>query len=357
MERPAGGPGASAGAGPAAGARPLGWWLLAVCALIFAMVVVGGATRLTQSGLSIVHWKPIAGIVPPLNLADWQAEFTAYQAIPEYKLVNKGMSLAAFKAIFWWEYAHRLLGRLIGLAFALPLLFFWSRRLIPEGYGARLSLILGLGGLQGAVGWWMVASGLVERTDVSHYRLAVHLSLALALLAACQWTALDFLRRRTGNPRAGNSDWRLALLTAAALGVQIVLGAFAAGLDAGYMFNDWPRMMADAWMPPVVWEMRPWWLNLLENPAGVQFAHRCGAWAVAGLSMILAVRVWRQPDRQLAWDGVVLGLAVLLQVLLGIETLLRGVPVGLGVAHQAGGAILLMSLISLMHRLRLDMNH
>ena len=229
---------------PASRERPraIALWLFAVAMLVFAMVVVGGITRLTESGLSIVKWEPLSGVLPPLSAADWQAEFAAYRASPQGALVNAGMDLAAFKGIFFWEYVHRLLARLIGFAFALPLLWFALTRAIPRGYGWRLTAILALGGLQGAIGWWMVASGLVNRPSVAHERLATHLVTALVIMGGCIWTALDLSEGRNRLPR-----WGLPLL--ALLGVQIIWGAFTAGLRAGHASDTWPLMLGQ-WVPP-----------------------------------------------------------------------------------------------------------
>ena len=220
--------------------RLVGWWLVVMAGLVWLMVVVGGATRLTESGLSMVDWQPIRGVVPPLTEAQWLEEFEAYRQYPEYKLINRGMSLAAFKTIFWWEYAHRLLGRLIGLAFALPLAVFWLRGIIPPGYKPRLVGLLLLGGAQGLLGWFMVKSGLVDEPEVSHYRLTAHLTLAFAIFAALMWTALSLLR-----PRAGPSDPLLRRLAGVFVGLvflQVILGGLVAGLKAGYAFNSWPLM-------------------------------------------------------------------------------------------------------------------
>ena len=318
-------------------ARPLALarWLSFVAALIVAMVVVGGITRLTESGLSITQWKPISGIVPPLNEAQWQAEFANYQRIPEYQQLNRGMTLEGFKAIFFWEYVHRLLGRVIGLAFALPLAWFWARRRIPRGYGPRLVALLALGGLQGAIGWWMVASGLSERTDVSHIRLAVHLTTALVILAGIVWTARDLAllaRSPLARPARLHRGAALVLLT---LFAQIVFGAFTAGLDAGYAFASWP-LMGDALFPAGVPMLTPAWTNAIDNPIVVQFVHRWLAFAAAGALLWLASRV------RGALGGAVAGL-VLLQIGLGIATLLSGVEIVVAVAHQANAALLLIA--------------
>lgn len=330
------------------GARPrlLARWLWIVAALIVAMVVVGGITRLTESGLSITRWKPVSGIVPPLNAAQWEAEFAAYRRIPEYREINAGMTLAGFKAIFFWEYLHRLLGRVIGLAFALPLLWFAVRRQVPRGYGARLVALLALGGLQGTIGWWMVTSGLSARTDVSHLRLAVHLVTALVILGGIAWTALD-LQALARNPR--NRPATMPALGWAALGllfVQIVWGAFTAGLDAGYAFSSWP-LMGDRLFPAGGWQAGwSWMRNLVDNPIAVQFVHRWLAFAAAAGMIALAWRSRRIAGR--GW-GEVLVVLVMLQIALGISTLLTGVAIGVAVAHQANAALLVIAAVGAAH--------
>ena len=325
--------------------RALANWLVFVAALIVAMVAVGGITRLTESGLSITQWKPISGIVPPLTQAQWLAEFANYQRIPEYQQINRGMTLDGFKAIFFWEYAHRLLGRVIGLAFALPLLWFAVRRQVPSGYGWRLVVLLALGGLQGAIGWWMVASGLSVRTDVSHIRLAVHLSAALLILGGIVWTALD-LRQLAHSPLARPA--RLTAVGVIALGLlaaQIVLGAFTAGLDAGYAFASWP-LMGDAFFPADAPMLAPAWRNVVDNPVVVQFVHRWFAFAAAAGLVWLAVAARRRGAVN-AWGAVIL--LVGLQIVLGIATLLSGVQIAVAVAHQVNAAILLIAAVAAAH--------
>lgn len=330
-------PGFSLAARPATIAR----WLYGVAALIVAMVIVGGITRLTESGLSITQWKPISGIVPPLTTAQWQAEFANYQRIPEYQQLNRGMTLAGFQGIFFWEYLHRLLGRVIGLAFALPLLWFAVKRWIPRGYGWRLSALLALGGLQGAIGWWMVASGLSVRTDVSHIRLAVHLATALFILAGIVWTARD-LDALAIDPRARPARLhRGPALVLAVLAVQIVFGAFTAGLDAGYAFASWP-LMGDALFPAGVPMVDPAWRNAIDNPIVVQFIHRWLAFAAAGALVWLALRV------RGTLGATVIAL-VLVQIALGIATLLGGVEIVTAVAHQANAALLLIATVTAAH--------
>lgn len=329
-------------------ARPLALarWLYAVAALIVLMVAVGGITRLTESGLSITQWKPLTGIIPPLNDAQWQAEFANYQKIPEYQQINTGMTLSGFKAIFFWEYVHRLLGRVIGLAFALPLLWFAIRRQVPTGYMPRLLALLALGGMQGAIGWWMVASGLSVRTDVSHVRLAVHLSAALVILGGVVWTALD-LRDLARSPLSRPA--RLTVLAATALfflGFQIVLGAFTAGLNAGYAFSSWP-LMGETLFPEHTPMVDPAWRNLVDNPVVVQFAHRWFAF-VAALAVIWLAVAARRLGAVAAWGSVIL--LVGLQIVLGISTLLTGVEINVAVAHQVNAAVLLIAVVAAAHK-------
>jgi cytochrome c oxidase assembly protein subunit 15 len=339
----------SATPSPPATVRPraLARWLLIVASVVFVMVVVGGITRLTESGLSMVRWEPISGVVPPLNEPQWQAEFQAYKATPEYRKINRGMSLDEFKSIFFWEYLHRQIGRLIGLAMILPLAWFAWRRAIPSGYGWRLTALTALVVLQGAIGWWMVASGLVDRPDVSHLRLATHLVTALIFFGGLIWTALDLLGHAR-NPEMQPA--RLHTLPAAALlilAIQITLGAFTAGLDAGFAFASWP-LMGDRLFPEHGWNLH-WNLieNLRDNPVVIQFMHRWWAWAAAAAAVLLAFKArskWRAAP-------VVIVLLVGLQIALGIETLLSGVAIPIAAAHQAVAVLLLASLVLAAHRL------
>ena len=327
--------------------RAISRWLLAIAALVFLMVVIGGITRLTESGLSMVRWEPVSGVVPPLTDAEWQAEFEAYKAYPEYQKVNRGMSLAEFKNIFFWEYLHRLLGRLIGVAFALPLLWFAWKRAIPKGYGWRLTALFALGGLQGAIGWWMVASGLIDRPDVSHLRLATHLSAALLILGGLVWTALD-LSRLADDPRARPARYAASVIPLTILLVlQILLGAFTAGLNAGFAFNSWP-LMGDRWFPENVPMLAPYWQNLVDNPVVVQFAHRTLAYAVALAALATA---WIAARRGAGRNAAELAGMTLLQFALGVATIVTGVELWLGVAHQAGAALLVIAVVGVAHRL------
>jgi cytochrome c oxidase assembly protein subunit 15 len=330
---------AAAGAHPAA-RRQIAAWLLVCCTLVFAMVVVGGATRLTRSGLSIVEWEPVVGAVPPLSQAQWDQLFSEYRTTPEYLKVNQGMSLDEFKGIFWWEYFHRLLGRLIGLAFLLPLLWFLWRRKVPRGLAPRLFGIFLLGGLQGAVGWWMVASGLIDDPRVSHVRLSIHLGIAFLIFAAMLWTALDLLAGSRSAPRAPALRW-VAWLPLAVF-VMVLSGGLVAGTRAGYAYNTFP-LMNGHFFPPEYFMLQPWWDNFLHNMATVQFNHRLIAWLLA---FLIPLAWWlvrtRGPGRARLPANLLLGMLGV-QVALGISTLLLAVPVPLGVAHQ-GGALVLFAL-------------
>lgn len=334
-------------AGSADRARPaqLSWWLFTVAALVFLMVVVGGATRLTQSGLSMTTWEPVSGAVPPLTESAWQTEFDNYRATPEYRIINNRMTLSEFKGIFWWEFTHRLLGRIIGLALIVPFVWFLFRRAIPPGYGGRIALLIALVGLQGAIGWWMVASGLVDRPDVAHERLAIHLVTALILLAALVWTALDLRALGQGRRRVEGRPRRWIVPFTVLLFVQFVLGAFVAGLDAGRMFNTWP-LMNGAWFPRGIGERSPVWSNAVDNPIAVQFLHRWTAVAVALAALAVAAVLFRAGAKTIA---TVLEVVVLVQFLLGVLTLLHAVPVALGIAHQAVGTLLLVVTVVAAH--------
>lgn len=322
-------------------------WLLAVAGLVFVMIVVGGITRLTESGLSMVRWEPISGIIPPLNEAQWEAELNAYRASPQYQIVNRGMSMDEFKAIFFWEYVHRVLGRLIGLAFALPLAWFWLKRAIPAGYGWKLVLLLVLGGSQGAIGWWMVASGLVDRPEVSHIRLAVHLLTAFVIFGALLWTAMDLkaLARNAAARPAGISV--LAIWTLCLMFVQFLFGAYVAGLDAGHAFNSWPKM-GDEWFPAGTPMLEPFLANFVDNPIMVQFVHRWLAFVVAGIALWLA---WRAFAAGLVAPAMAIAATMAAQILLGIMTLLSGVHIHVAVAHQGMAALVLGAVIWAAHRL------
>lgn len=324
-------------ASPAPAPSRLIAWLRIVAALVFAMVVVGGITRLTKSGLSITEWKPITGAIPPLTEAQWLAEFAKYQQIPEYQQINRGMDLAAFKFIFFWEYMHRLLGRVIGLAFALPLAWFWWKRQIPAGYGPRLVALLFLGALQGAVGWWMVTSGLVLRTDVSHFRLATHLLVALFIIAGLLWTAWDLKMLARGTQPARLTGF--GLLVAIILLVQLLFGAFTAGLDAGYVSSTWP-LMNDHFFPEGVTWLGSALATIGNDPFMIHFIHRWWAWVVVIALVMLARKAKQAGERRAA---VAIHASVGLQVLLGIATVVTGMNFWLAVLHQAVGALVVAS--------------
>jgi heme a synthase len=315
--------------------RAIGWWLIAVAALIAAMVLVGGATRLTESGLSIVEWKPVSGALPPLNQEQWTQAFEAYKTIPQYHELNAGMTLAEFKTIFWWEFSHRLLGRVIGVAFLLPFLWFLWRGAVGADLRRRLWLIFGLGALQGAVGWWMVASGLSQRVEVSQYRLATHLVLALMIFAGIVWT----LRRLADRPPAVTSS-RLKFTSVALLVltfVQIYLGALVAGLRAGRIYNTWPDIDG-AFIPSAarLFFEAPWWRNLFDNTLTVQFEHRMVAYFLFALAVLHVVDAIKSRAGSAAIRGAMwLAAVITLQAALGILTLLNQAPIDLALAHQA----------------------
>jgi len=325
--------------------RAVAYWLLFMACTVFVMVIVGGATRLTESGLSMVNWNPVTGTLPPIGDAEWTQEFNNYKTSPEYRLKNAGMSLEEFKGIFYWEWGHRLLGRLIGVFFALPFAWFWLRGKIPEGYKAKLIGLFLLGGSQGVLGWYMVMSGLVDEPAVSHYRLTAHLMLALFIFAALLWTALSLLRPHpTG--RAGSSGW-LMKTTAIVLVLQLGMGALVAGLKAGLIFNTWP-LMGDRFVPQGLMAIEPWWRNFIDNAITVQFDHRMGAYV---LTALVAAIFWqlRQADKAIVRAVQLLAGSMLLQMGLGVIMLLKGVPVSWGTAHQGGGVLVLAALINLMH--------
>jgi len=329
---------------PARGAIRL--WLLAVAGLVFLMVVAGGATRVTESGLSIVEWKPVTGTLPPIGDAQWQAEFEKYKAIPQYRLVNRGMSIDEFKRIYWWEWAHRLLGRLAGVAFLVPLLWFVWRGHVGGALRNRLWLIFALGALQGAVGWWMVASGLAERTEVSQYRLGTHLLLACLIFAATLWTAQNLAPRP-----ALEVPWRSragALAVVILVLVQIYFGALLAGLRGGLVYETWP-LIDGAFVPPAaeLFALSPPWRNLFENVLTVQFDHRMTAYALWGVAMWHLFDVARVSARAGAARAAAVSSAlrlaggVTVQAGLGILTLVNTVPLPLALLHQATAIVVL----------------
>ncbi len=316
--------------------------LFVIAAMVFAMVVVGGITRLTESGLSITEWRPLSGAIPPLSAADWTRAFELYQQTPEYREVNgpAGMTLAQFKRIYWWEFIHRQLGRLIGLAFALPLLWFAVRREIPRGYGWKMVALLMLGGLQGALGWYMVMSGLADRTDVSHMRLAAHLMLALVIMGALVWVALDLRRlARSGADRPARITGFSATVLGA-LALQVLLGAWVAGMNAGQVANTWPLMNERFFPDGVDWSTGI--AAFANDPFLVHFLHRWWAWGVVVILVIFARKVRAAGSRPAA---IAIHSAFGTQILLGIFTVVSGVALSLAALHQAVGALLVAATV------------
>jgi cytochrome c oxidase assembly protein subunit 15 len=337
--------------------RPVAVWLLVCCAMIFAMAVIGAITRLTESGLSIMEWAPVAGALPPLSEAEWRRVFALYQEIPEYQVLHRDMTLEEFKTIFWWEYVHRLWGRLIGVVFAVPFLWFWLRGRLSRSLVPHLVAMFVLGGLQGGLGWFMVASGFAERTDVSQYRLVAHLAFALAIYGYVFWIALALLYpasvRQTETGVRGLRG-ALAIVTVL-IAVTVASGGFVAGLDAGFIYNSFP-LMDGRLVPAAYGALEPWIANPFDNPAAAQFNHR--VLAIVTLLGVVGLWLW---SRRLALSGrsraamdLVLAIAAL-QVGLGIAALLLVVPVWLGALHQAGAiALLTAALWALFHLPRSD---
>ncbi|MEI8161523.1 MAG: COX15/CtaA family protein [Betaproteobacteria bacterium] len=334
--------------------RNIAAWLLICSAMVFATLVVGGVTRLTHSGLSIVEWQPIVGTIPPLNQTEWQATFDKYKQTPEYQKVNHQMALDEFKGIFWWEYFHRVLGRTIGLVFLLPFLWFLARRRIDRPLALKLAGIFVLGGMQGAMGWYMVKSGLIDDPRVSQYRLTAHLSLAFVIFTAMVWVAFGLLAERTRQVtnaalgRLQRTGFWLALLAF----YMIVSGGFVAGIRAGKAYNSFP-LMNGAFVPPEIFMLEPWYLNFFNNMATVQFDHRLGAWLLAFLVPWFWLKIRSSPVPAGARRAAhLLVLALSLQIGLGISTLLLAVPVALGAAHQGGAMLFLGVVLWLNHELR-----
>ncbi|MBP2234895.1 cytochrome c oxidase assembly protein subunit 15 [Sinorhizobium kostiense] len=320
--------------------RQIRGWLAVVLFVLFALVLVGGATRLTESGLSITEWKPIHGVIPPLSAEEWEEEFRLYQRIPQYEQLNKGMTVEEFKTIFWWEWGHRLLARSIGVIFALPLLFFWVTGRVERRLRLPLLGILALGGFQGFIGWWMVSSGLVERTEVSQYRLAAHLVIACLIFAACMWIFRG-LSAHSGDAAPTKRSQKMAGVIAAMSLFQIYLGALVAGLDAGFTYNTWP-LMDGAIVPGGLFVQQPAWINLFENPKAVQFVHRLGAYLLIALALMHMIASLRAaPETTHARRSVLLFALVAIQAAIGIMTLVLQVPIGWGVLHQAGALVVL----------------
>jgi cytochrome c oxidase assembly protein subunit 15 len=334
--------------------RAVAWWLFACCALVFLTMVVGGVTRLTHSGLSIVEWKPLIGALPPLSHADWLELFAKYQQTPEFIKRNHDMTLEGFQFIFWWEWAHRLSGRLIGVVFFLPYVWFLVRGRLRGALAGKVFGFFILGGLQGAMGWYMVKSGLVDDPRVSQYRLAAHLGLAFLLFGLMFWTGLGMLQPR----RAAGAMWQKSALATRRLGnwlvalvfIMVLSGALVAGIRAGLAYNTFP-LMNGHFLPPEAFVVEPLWLNFFTNMATVQFDHRLIAWALMGLIPWFSWRIWTEtPTARLPAAVLTLWLAV--QVGLGIATLLLQVPVALGAAHQAGAMVLFGIVLWANHAIR-----
>ncbi|HHW34295.1 MAG TPA: heme A synthase [Paracoccus solventivorans] len=331
-------------------------WLVALFVMVAAMIALGGATRLTGSGLSITEWKPVTGALPPSGQAAWEEEFAKYQAIPQFRVDNPTMDLAGFKRIYWWEWAHRQLGRAVGLVWALGFLFFWASGRMPAGWAPRLLVLGALGGLQGAVGWWMVSSGLVEgMTAVASYRLAVHLGLAFAILGVIAWQVLQLSRpdaqllraRRAGEPKLFSMATGLMHLAF----VQILLGALVAGIDAGRQYTGWPKMGGE-WIPAAIWDAGLGWRNFFENAATVQFTHRMVGYLLAVFAVVVWLRARRSPHPVTRGAFTAMIAAVGLQIALGIVTVIHGAPLGEALAHQLGAVALFVLIIRARHHAR-----
>ena len=329
-------------------------WLLVCCATIFAMIILGGVTRLTGSGLSMVQWEPIMGVLPPLNQAEWEETFLLYQQFPEYKLKNFAMSLGEFKSIFWFEYAHRMLGRSIGIIFLIPFLFFLVKGKLDRALTPKLIMMFVLGGLQGLMGWYMVKSGLVSDPHVSQYRLTAHLALAVIIYAYMFWVALDLLYPTIANELNNHKRklWRFSMIISITVFITLLSGGFVAGTRAGFAFNTFP-LMDGRLIPTGLFELSPIWRNFFENIVTVQFDHR----VLATLLFLMIPAFWwiaqkSEPEPRVRTGLHLLLAALALQLTLGISTLLLIVPVSLAAAHQAGAVILLTASIFVSHQLR-----
>ncbi|MEO1910483.1 MAG: heme A synthase [Paracoccus sp. (in: a-proteobacteria)] len=341
---------------PKGARRAIRLWLMVLFAMVLAMIALGGATRLTGSGLSITEWAPVTGTLPPLNHADWQSEFEAYKQIPQYTELNAGMSLSEFQYIYLWEWSHRLLGRLIGLVWAVGFLFFWATGRIPAGWKPRLLAVGALGGLQGAIGWWMVSSGLVEgMTRVASYRLATHLGIAFVILGLIAWYALQLSRseaeliraRRAGEAKLFGMSTGLLHLTF----LQILIGALVAGIDAGRTYTGWPTMGGE-WIPSAIWDGTLGWRNFFENPALVQFIHRMTGYLVAIFAVVVWMRSRNSPHKVTRGAFTVMIVAVAAQVALGIMNVIHASPLDLALSHQVGAVVLFSLILRARHHAR-----
>ncbi|MDO5642475.1 MAG: COX15/CtaA family protein [Paracoccus sp. (in: a-proteobacteria)] len=342
---------------PKGARRAIRAWLIVIFVMVAAMIALGGATRLTGSGLSIVEWKPVTGVIPPMSDADWQAAFDAYRQIPQYTEINAGMSLAAFKYIYWWEWSHRLLGRLVGLVWALGFLFFLATKRIPTGWTPRLLGLGALGGLQGVVGWWMVHSGVATTTltSVASYRLAVHLGLAFAILGLIAWYAMQLSRPESELLRARRAgEAKLFSMTTGLMHlafVQILIGALVAGIDAGRQYTGWPRMGGE-WVPAAIWDSTLGWRNFFENPALVQFTHRMTGYLLAIFAVVVWLRARRSPHAVTRGAYTAMIAATGLQMLLGIFNVIHASPLHLALAHQMGAVLLFVLILRARHHAR-----
>ncbi|WP_294930694.1 heme A synthase [uncultured Paracoccus sp.] len=335
-------------AAPKGARRAIRAWLVVLFALVVLMIAVGGATRLTGSGLSITEWRPVTGAIPPLNDADWQSEFQKYRQIPQYELVNQGMELSEFKWIYYWEWGHRQLGRLIGLVWAVGFVAFAAARRIPAGWTPRLLLLGGLGGVQGVIGWWMVSSGLGgEMIRVASYRLAIHLGLAFAILGLIAWYVLQLSRSEAQLLRARRArEDKLFRMTTGLMHLtflQIVYGALVAGIDAGRSYIGWPKMGGE-WFPQTAFDLSPIWHNFFENGGLVQFIHRMIGYSVLAFAVVVWMRARRSPHRATRGAYGLMLAMVVLQVVLGITTIIHASPLHLALSHQIG-AVALFTLI------------
>lgn len=341
---------------PRGARRAIRAWLAVLFVLVLAMIVVGGATRLTGSGLSITEWKPVTGAIPPMNAADWQSEFDLYRQIPQYQELNRGMSLSEFQYIYWWEWGHRLLGRVVGLVWALGFVFFWATSRIPTGWMPRLLSLGALGGLQGAIGWWMVSSGLNEgMLRVASYRLATHLGIAFLILGLITWYVLQLSRseaelmraRRAGEAKLFRMSTGLMHLTF----VQILLGALVAGIDAGRTYTGWPTMGGE-WIPAAIWDGTLGWRNFFENPALVQFIHRMTGYLLAIFAVVVWLRARRSPHPVTRGAFSVMIVAMAAQIGLGILNVIHASPLHLALTHQFGAVVLFAMILRARHHAR-----
>lgn len=341
---------------PRGARRAIRAWLAVLFLLVLAMIVVGGATRLTGSGLSITEWRPVTGAIPPMNAADWDREFDLYRQIPQYQELNRGMSLSEFQFIYWWEWGHRLLGRVVGLVWALGFVFFWATSRIPAGWTPRLLGLGALGGLQGAIGWWMVSSGLNEgMLRVASYRLATHLGIAFLILGLITWYVLQLSRseaelmrsRRAGEAKLFRMSTGLMHLTF----VQILLGALVAGIDAGRTYTGWPTMGGE-WIPAAIWDGTLGWRNFFENPALVQFIHRMTGYLLAIFAVVVWLRARRSPHPVTRGAFGVMIVAMAAQIGLGILNVIHASPLHLALAHQFGAVVLFAMILRARHHAR-----